>query len=1167
MRLKKIELLGFKSFADKTVLSFNEPLTAIVGPNGCGKSNIVDAFRWVMGEQSAKSMRGDKMADIIFSGSDKRKPINYAEVSLVFTDAKDFLDIEYDEVAITRKLFRSGESEWYLNKNPVRLKDIHSLFWDTGLGKDAFCIFEQNKMDQLIHSSPMERRYIFEEAAKVTRFKERKKEALKKLSLVEQNLSRVEDIHLEVEKQIETLNQQAEEAKIFKENQHQLEALEKALLAFKWQKFSEDKETKKSQAKQLKEQIFQDTHKLERLQNQLTHQKAKLRELDISLQTASEALYQAKSNQKIKLSEKDTYTSLLEKSSKRFNEISSSLKILETKEQEDRQNYENNQRDLSDLEQKRQELEEKLQQLIQSQQKLESRVEETRHAHKEARESYLKALQNENQSSEQLQKLQTKVTHIQNSIAALEEKQQRFLEKKQISQEKQTSSEKDLQLLQNKCQELADTELELENTLCEFKNDYDAQTSTLNELKEEISEIKGKIATLRQMQAELEGCSQSTKKLLQASQDANSPIFQYLMPLMEVMEIQEGKENAYAMTLLAYQETLFVKTKAEFQAVIKFAETHQLSSFSLFCLEFSSITSSDSISKLITKHFVSETQFLNIPLNTSQTQPKTCGTNYFIDDKQVLFFKPSIQANPFLRSKEIEKYENMLVNLQAQYDSILHLKTKLQENIQHTQQRLKETQKELKQSEMRLVQVKYAFESAKKDLLHFEMEYTQTIEIQKQQDLELDSQQKSLKETEANYQSFHNQTEALQNTYTHIDSRMESLFNQLHQSQQNRKTCEEQLQKLRQTIHSLKQAIHTYEIQKETYSAQRQHLQENQQSLQEEIQDNTEKKQCLEEALALCLEDLQEKEALFTSLKEKVDSLKEAMLTDDTAIAELRNNIETGKDQINQLNLKINEIDTNFNFIKEELHTRYHIDQNSIPEIDSSLVQSLSSAEKQLKILRKYLEDHPDINLLAITECEKYLSRREFLEDQIADLNQSKTELVEIITKLDTESRKLFKQTFETIRNNFRQNFNLLFEGGMADLELLNEGDILEAGIDIIAKPPGKNMRSIHLLSGGEKCLTAIALLFALFEIQPVPFCILDEIDAPLDDTNISRFTKVLKQFMKNNQFIIITHNKCTMAVADALLGVSMQERGVSRVLPLKFETQEQVKSSELAQV
>lgn len=1175
MRLKKLEILGFKSFADKTKLEFHAGITAIVGPNGCGKSNIADAFRWVLGEQSAKSMRGGKMPDVIFAGTTHRKPLNFAEVTITLDDIEGKLPIEFEEVSITRRLHRSGESEYFINRHPVRLKDVQGLFLDSGMGKDAYSIFEQGKIDQVINLSALERRYIFEEAAGILRFLQRKKEALRKLEQTDGNVSRIKDIHQEVEKQIIVLEQQAEKARRYKQDRAELDVLEKTVLLTKWETIHIRLADAGNKTKDFDAKVGTINAQIDVIAGQLVEAKQALADAEKTLRLRSEEVYQARSAKEIKAKEKVGNQER--------------LKELQTKEKRWQQELETmierrKQREVErrTLQKSQKELENRLKEmelLVRTQRErssvLDGELSKLRQQQHSRQQDLLKHVHGENQCESELKQVTLRLENTQERQEQIRERKERLGHSAkeltgQVKEKKQQLEEASRGIDVQK--EIFAT---MENNLQDLGEEIVRSQEHLDKLHIEISEGKARQKALYRLREDMEGFSAGSKHLIQINAEPTSPFYNKIKGLYEYIVPKKGAETSIAAVMRAYSQTLVIEKESDFTQLMEYAKGQNLKDLSLLCVEtvmrMSPSKAKGAVSKELTplmidvlenelaKHFLSGVftakggkEAVEAVIAGSCVEVLT-RDGMMIDRRGVVFYATQGENNVFLREAELKALEIKLGGLEGEKVQVENVLRAIQQKKNAIQAERVELDKAIRRNEMKLVEINFALQKVTVDLdrvlaedkaLQGELlsmskmieDHTATLE-----ELRLRHAQAKTKALDAK-----KQTETLNEQ---LESRAGTLKQEVVKLQEQETLFQQTLEENRSKLHVLN-VLDVKDLEG----------QEQERRLEEEIEIGRHQQSQIqltgvevEKLLSEFEQNLIDVVAACSELEQAVSVRKGAIEHLDAKVNEKRQILKKCEADRHQVAVQSAQLESVVQSLESELHERHHLTVDKAREECGPLNKPLEQVEKQLKALRQQIENAGDINMTSIEECDKHKERYQFLNQQIDDLHLSKQELVAIIAELDGESRKIFKATFDQICLNFKKNFKILFNGGEADLQFTETSDVLEAGIEIIAKPPGKQMRSISLLSGGEKCLTAMALLFAVFEVKPAPFCILDEIDAPLDDTNVERFVNIVKEFVDRCQFIVITHNKRTMAIADVIFGVSMEERGVSKLLSMDF--------------
>lgn len=1089
MRLKKLKIIGFKSFADKISLDFDCEIVGIVGPNGCGKSNIVDAFRWVMGEQSAKSLRGDKMYDVLFAGTDRRKPLNMAEVSVTLSEINGELPIEYDEITITRRLYRSGESEYLINKQQVRLKDIQSLFLGSGMGKNTFSIFEQGKLDQVIHLNPTERRAIFDEAAGIGRFLLRKKETMRKLSQVSDNYLRVHDVHQEVEKQTKQLKRQAAQAQNFQANKERLEQLEKSVLVTRWRTLSEKHSELDSALHTVSEEVKQERSRLVAMEEHLVEIKSELKEHELRAKEEQQRLHEAQTKMQVRAAETKQRKEQLEQFARKQKALVEERKQLETKRQKLGEQIERQADVVERALAKKEALEADVKHLRAQYTACEQKAADLRKTLREARETHLNSVQKESE-------LQLAAQALQSVEAQLEEKKasESSLKKELVAKEKEVKA------LLKQIDTLTSSSGHGKSGVSTLKEEIARGKEQLKMCEKHQAEARARQTALTGLKEAAEGFSKGAKALLEAHLGVR--------PLVEVLKPKKGLTPA----LHPYAYTLVVD---DVEAVLAYADEHNLSDFSLVQLDkkrfLDKITEADLRSALKAKEAVTP-------------------EGLYVDPKGVVFRFTHKESSPFLREAELEDLARRLKALDKEHHMCASF-------LEQQEAALSVVEEQRRRLEMDHVQENFALQRLRSDVEECGhkiaalqeksagLPRTKGLESQQRKSSELlavvKKHEAAAQEEEERLGSASSQWNLAQATYTEALSGWQSADQQLALFKAQAHECEALEQKIVQENEELKQR------EADAVAA-----------LESRVDGDDQSK------LAELLEKAQAEEAAVHTRREAREEL-------EMRVTEKRESLGILEKKRHKFEVTLAQDSAQKASIEQELLERHGITASACEVV---LEGELKEAEEEVRKLRVSIDRAGAVNMTAIEEYEEQAKRFADLDRQMVDLEEAKSDLEKIIGKLDGESRKIFKETFAQIRENFKKNFSILFNGGEADLTFTESPDVLEAGIEIVAKPPGKQMRSISLLSGGEKCLTALALLFSIFEVRPAPFCILDEVDAPLDDSNIERFTNVLQQYIDKTQFIIVTHNKKTMSIADLLLGVSMEEKGVSKLLSLAFE-------------
>lgn len=1056
MFLKELEIFGFKSFPEKTSLKFEPGITVIVGPNGCGKSNLLDALKWSLGEQSPKSLRGSKMEDIIFNGTENHPALSYAEVTLTFANEDGYLPIEYKEVAVTRRLYRSGESEYLINKNNVRLKDVENLFMGTGIGEATYSFIEQGKIEVFLSYKPEDKRLIFDEASGIVKYKESRRETLRKLEEAEENLLRLEDIISEVKRQIRYLERQVEKTRKFKECQEKLIEVEKKIAA------------------------------------------TKFKDLEKKLNVLLEELNKLKTNEQNK--EKELNTAKIE-----WENLNLTLK----------------------------ELRQKLQEVSSSVFSFNSRIETSGH-YITANQQRIKELGERNENIEQSKKTFTerlslqenRLEEVKNNLSALENEDKRLEgEAGKLKGEKQyldveiQEAKKKTEIEKMTILELESQGVNLRNVLIEVQTNV---TGAVNRKKRLLLDKAGLLGFLSQKKEALENTQRE------------------LVDLEGKLSLLKEAKNGLA---LKEQELLSLLASLNKGLIEKEKEQVELNSYYEFLRDLRTKYDTFSAKKKVTVVFEEEPKGIH---------------KLIISLKEVIFQKEGAVFKASLEAKVISLEEEQLkTNIDNVGLEIDELKRKI-ETAAEDKRRINEESlgqnshlAEEEKKWQRMVQEK---ENTDREFIRLSEEATlleQELESNNRDLQDYEVKQKTLQQevlsSDDNLNAAKNSLSNLQEIINKNNSRIGEMDIETAKIDTHRQSLEREKEGLRSSL--------------TLFEEERENILHNIENLDKENQDNTVRVKTLNEEIAKlesAIKDAQVKIEKFAAEKQELESrernFSERLDADRKSLETLEKQLEEIRSVVYNKKLEIKELDYEKEKIKDYLNQVYHI------EFDVTAVESTDYGNQDLdgflsekEEIKKKIDSLGEVNLVAIEEFDELKKREEFLEKQKNDLVTSKENLKKAIQKINKTSKELFLETFAKIEEEFKKNFRFLFGGGRAELLLLDKENILESGVEIEVQPPGKKLQNVALLSGGEKALTTIALIFAIFRARPSPICVLDEIDAPLDEANVDRFNHILKEFASSSQFIVITHNKKTMSRADILYGVTMQEKGVSKLVSVKF--------------
>ncbi len=1188
MHLSKLEIFGFKSFANKTLVNFTRGITGIVGPNGCGKTNIVDGIRWCLGEQKSSTLRSDKMENVIFNGTRSKKPMGMAEVSLTIVNDKGILPTEFSEVTITRRIFRSGESEYLLNKNICRLKDITNLFMDTGMGTNAYSVIELKMIETILSNKADERRRMFEEAAGVNKYKLRRRLSLNKLDDVKKDLTRVNDIVSEVEKTVRSLERQAKKADRHNQIQTELREKELSLAEREFFVFSKRLETCQNENQTLSiEKNDIDKH-IREIESKLINFRSEISSIEIDYRTKTQQFSEL--NDKIhtlqrNISVAEERSKSLQNNINRFEQ-----NIVEFSNQ--KEDVEQNIIDFnSEIDELNSQLTEKENHLHSSHNYLEDKKNEifkNRQEYKSLSENFseqqqvLSSIHNEiSNNKKSFENFNNTISKLDNNIQQLTSdiaKSVGFLEeldneKKQIQTKLQesdasyTSKSEQKEKLESEISELRERELEEKN---------------------HIVNVKDKIEFFQTLINNLEGVSQGSKALIESEGWTNNE----KVILADVGNPEENYRTSIEAALKSVLNNIIIQSTDDLNAAIDYLKKNNLgkASFLLNNDIFGKLTLLSRLNKYSlnkkAKKISKEKGFVDWAINFIEAESKwhayfknsleniaivkTIENAIELKEKYYEFSFVTIDGDIVIGSGIIEagsaeKMEDSLFGRRKLLEDLKNEYPKLEENLQNLRLLIEEKEEEagrinlkvisdqgkillneINNIEKQISQIEFEKEKSVKDIERIQrdiQENVSEVNITEQQILylssELEQKNNLLNSSKNDLQLFENTLQEEENRYNELQSSHNNLKIELERIKGEVQNKRSLLTKANETKISITSSI-------ERLNNDIKLAKDEIESISSLIEDNRIEHDGLTGEKNIVSEEL-------TRIEEKLSAKKSESSEFEQKLNDIRNDRQNISDKIHEIQIKQNETEIRFENLVNHIKDEYDIELvfKEFFDVDSFDFKSVSA---EVHGLRDKLKNLGPINLLAYSEYEEENERLEFLTQQREDLIESEKDLVKTIKEINESAQTVFMDTFEKIRANFQLIFQSLFNpGDEADLILEDGVDPLEAKIEIVAKPKGKRPTGIELLSGGEKTLTATALLFAIYLVKPSPFCIMDEVDAPLDDANIDRFTKLLKDFSHNTQFIIVTHNKRTMEAAENMYGVTIQEEGISKLVGVQF--------------
>jgi chromosome segregation protein len=1183
MFLSKLQILGFKSFPQKTELHFDQGITAIVGPNGCGKTNILDSIRWVLGEQRITLLRSSKMEEVIFSGTKDMKPLGMAEVSLVVNNSQGLLPIDYNQVTVTRRLFRSGESEYLLNKTPCRLKDITELFLDTGVGIHAYSVIQPEMVEAILSEKAEERRFMFEEAAGITKYKLRKKEAERKLEHTENDLLRLGDILAEVEKQTNSLKRQKGKAERYKRLTEEIRELEIGLSQNEFLIL-------KGKERELQEKLKASADQVQKAGSDLDKQEAEAEELKLKhLETEKESATRQR-----EISEFTENSFRMEREISVNRERKNHLEKLIEKNQHELENLKT--RLSAEMEGK----EEKAKNLNQLAEEIRGKK-----GNCEAQEQVLLANDEKlQQLKTRLEKLSSDLQDVNGNLTKLRSEKENTLSQIEEVKRQESSLSSEMQSLKQKDEEVSEKLNRLSLEVKEGKGsleekaeqkrlltqEFEQNRKVLADLGTEENKVrtllegeKARLDMLRQISEHYEGYDKGEKSVLSAKES-----------LLGIIDTVANLVNAKEEHIKAIESALggalqFIVCEDTDSAInaIHYLRSQNAGRATFLPLDKVNVAETDSSSIDLSKHpeaigwaaelVQCQSEFrkmLNLllakvilvrHLDEALTLSSRIGPGYHIAtlEGEIMGTEGTLSGGSpkeiFLLGRELglKKLEDQISQLDAKLDQFETEKREKGEQLENQQEDLvriatqvEEITTRIRQSEIELRTLEFEKASVDKQrnqLDGVDQRTKDKLAELKRRDETISSNLEQLDDRRSELSSLLEKEKLLLEETEAYHTETFRTANQLKIELVSLQGKEEQIRneqdRIEELISEIRNAHVTKEKECEDSSAEIGEIDETNSQKEKELKEIFDRIEEVKAKLNWCI---QSQTRLQEELNAKEKNLKAS-----------RGDRERVQDLLHQIDMEKVELSSRASNIRNRISEEYQVDLKSLEAQAALETEELKSLKEKLATLKDKLNSMGAVNLLALEEYQSTKQRLDFLQSQVKDLTEAKQTLTSTIAKINDTAKTLFTQTFEQIKLNFQKVFEDLFEGGETDLRLLDETDPLESPVQISARPYGKRLLNISQLSGGEKALTAIALLFAIYLVKASPFCILDEVDAPLDDPNTTKFLKLIKHFSSTTQFILITHNKLTMEAADILYGVTMEQPGVSKIVSVKFEEHE----------
>lgn len=1169
MRLKSLEIKGFKSFADKTVLNFDEGITGVIGPNGCGKSNIIDSIRWVIGEHKISNLRSENLESLVFNGSKTRSASGLAEVSLTFENTKNLLPTEFNTVTVTRKYYKNGESEYRLNDVQCRLKDIHNLFMDTGISTDSYAIIELGMVDDIIKDKENSRRKMLEQAAGITIYKTRKKEAKLKLDATEQDLARIEDLLFEINNQLKSLESQAKKAEKYFEIKKEYKDVSIELAKAALEGFNITyRDLNHQQQEEVDKRIELETA-IAKEEALLQQEKVGFIEKEKQLQEMQHAFNDMVSDVRNKESEKSLTAQRLQYLKEREASLNEFLQKAggQLKGLNESIAFTGNQ--ISEDEIKLTEFEGKLDQLKHT-------VEDKRRIFDEKRSS-IDELRRDNQAIQRHQfeaekkvaVADTSIQNVQRTVAQImEEKNQRQLQLQQLDAEKKVKEE-ELEQKKTDLQQLQEHHEFTKEQILQTQGMMEGLRSQLAEESRRLDSKKNEHDLLKSLIDSMEGYPESVKFL------HNNPEWNHEAPLLsDIIYVKEEYRAAVENVLEPYLNYYVVNNLEEGLKAIHLLDDNKKGRANFFLQDkFTSfdaqhqpagtipaldVVEIDGKYSNLAKHllgnvFIAENEDALRNSNGAvvlEKSGKYVKGKYSLTGGSVGLF----EGKKIGRAKNLEKLieeistQEMAVNelkatIQARHNEVIAYNEQLKENA------IKQTQQDINN----LTNLVFAAQNKSENLNHLEETSTRRVEELQHQ---LQTNQEAIASTRGELEKFNTQLQALSDRMLLVEQDYASAEQEYNLATATFNDSNLQFTKQQSKVAALKQE----------FEFKRNQLND----LQVEIENSSAQLNEASGSITATATLLSELNTLLVTMLQNKDVEEKKLNEADQAYYNLRNTLQDKESELrhkqkskegidtllNEIKDKLTDLKLQLAGMKERLNVEFRIDLDAIIDEPRTGDTPLEELQEKNDRMRKRLENIGEVNPTAIEAYTEMKKRYEFILDQKNDLVTAKDSLLQTILEVEATANQQFLDTFNAVRDNFQKVFKALFtDDDTADMVLVDPENLAETAIDIVARPKGKRPSSIGQLSGGEKTLTATALLFAIYLIKPAPFCILDEVDAPLDDANVGKFTNMIKRFSENSQFIIVTHNKMTMSAVDVIYGVTMQEAGVSKLVPVDFRS------------
>ena len=1170
MRLKSLEIKGFKSFADKTTLNFDEGITGVIGPNGCGKSNIVDSIRWVIGEQKISQLRSENLESLVFNGSKTRSASGLAEVSLTFDNTRNLLPTEFNTVTITRKYYKNGESEYRLNDVSCRLKDIHNLFMDTGVSTDSYAIIELGMVDDIIKDKENSRRRMLEQAAGISIYKTRKREAKLKLDATEQDLARIEDLLFEINNQLKTLESQAKKAEKYYEIKKEYREVSIELAKAALEGFNITYKDLNDQQKGEIDKKIEIEAAIAKEEADLEKEKAGFIEREKELQQQQHAFNEINNKVREKENEKNLSAQRLQYLKERESNLKDFLLKAEGQLKGIEESILFTKQQVGDEENKLTEQKKQLELLQQNTEEKRNVFDEKRSAVDGLRQAQMQLQRNHFDAEKKVAVADTFIHNLQRSVALIEDEQtqrEEVLAKLEIEkQQKEKELEEQKNTLDQLKQHNAFTKeqiLETQAVLEKLRSELAAEMRILDARQNEHDLLKSLIDTM-------EGYPESVKFLHKNKQ------WNYKAPILsDIIYVKEDYRTAVENVLEPYLNYYVVDDLKEGLAAVHLLDDNKKGKANFFLLDklnavenkpadeiFAGTISALSVIEVDEKYKHLASYLLGNVFIAENEEALENSNGHIILEKHGKYVKGTysltggsvglFEGKKIGRAKNLEKIAEKISEQQVKVDSLKKIITQRSNEVIAFNEQLKEnTIQQTQQNINELINTSFSIKNKIENITLQQTTATKRLEEMNEQ---LNNNHSSINETRTLLQSLILEVEQLGDKMKIAEEEFGSAENEYNEVHGLYNENNLQLTRQQSKVNALNQELVFKNNQFNDLNAQKENSDLQLKEALENISSTGDELNQLEHAVVSLLKNKDAEEKKLNEADQAYYNLRNALNDKESELRHKQKAKEQSDYLLTEIKDKLNDLKLHLAGMKERLSVEFKVDLDAILDEERTTETSLEELQEKSDRMKKRLENMGEINPTAIEAFTEMKKRYEFILEQKNDLVSAKDSLMQTIEEVEITANRLFLETFNKVRENFQNVFQALFtEDDTADMVLENPENLAETGIDIVAKPKGKRPTSITQLSGGEKTLTATALLFAIYLIKPAPFCILDEVDAPLDDANVGKFTQMIRKFSKESQFIIVTHNKMTMASVDVIYGVTMQEAGVSKLVPVDF--------------